>query len=120
MGSCFIRRCRNKRTKNNKNKKSEKEKQRLTLKECKSGLLTGDMKGVLMKKYVFLHFLQKWKNSYTQKTKKKKKFQTNKKKTMFLKSLLWVVWSVILNNKFRDCIKKQKLLCKKERSYLLK
>ena len=41
--------------------------------------------------------------------KKKKKFQTNKSKTMFLNNPLWVVWSSFLKRKFKTCIKKHVL-----------
>ena len=61
-------------------------------------------------KNMFICFLQKRKKWYTQKMKKKKKkFQTNKSKTMFLNNPLWVVWSSFLKRKFKTCIKKHVL-----------
>ena len=51
---------------------------------------------------MFHFFVQKQKHLYTQKMKKKKKnFQTNKSKTMFLKNPGWVVWSSFLKKKIK-------------------
>ena len=54
---------------------------------------------------MFHFFVQKQKHLYTQKMKKKKKnFQTNKSKTMFLKNPGWVVWSSFLKKKIKNLL----------------
>ena len=67
---------------------------------------------------MFHFFVQKQKHLYTQKMKKKKKnFQTNKSKTMFLKNPGWVVWSSFLKkeNKKKIDVKKHLYLLYRER-----